>query len=279
MYCLNRHNQLHLLSTPDGEANRARQYATALLADSTEGLVFEPTQHKYFLHGKEIQSVSSIVGYYAPFDNIKVAEGCSANPRSKYYRMTVDEILQVWNDKAAKGTVVHEFGEACFLMKSGLEDMVDDNLKNRLTKNGLEVSSPKEEAVARWWDDLDLDRYVLIAKEARVVNPIMNYAGTFDLLLYDLLEHYYVLRDYKTNEDLFKWTKDTLRPPLTPIKADDHGKYTLQQNLYRIQLENIGIHIGSMELIWLKDNGSYENVKIDEYDTLIRYAMNLHKES
>lgn len=187
--------------------------------------------------------------------------------------------MRVWTDKAAKGTAVHEFGEACFLIKIGREDMVDEDMKGRIGENGLEASSPKEEAAARWWDDLDMDRYVPVAKETRIVNPAMNYAGTFDLLLYDIVEHHYALRDYKTNEDLFKRTKETLRPPLTPIRADDHGKYTLQQNLYRIQLENIGIHVGSMELVWLKDNGTYENVRIGDYDTLIRYAMNSRNDS
>lgn len=274
MYCLSRH---HLPATPGGEADRARLYASVLLADSAEGLVFDPVAHKYFLCGKEIPSVSSIVGYYAPFDSMKIAKLCSVNPRSRYCGMPVEEILRIWTDKAAKGTAVHEFGEACFLVKNGQEDMVEGSLKGRIDADGLEASSPKEEAVARWWNDLDLNRYVPVAKETRIVNPAMNYAGTFDLLLYDLMEHHYALRDYKTNEDLFKRTKETLRPPLTPIRADDHGKYTLQQNLYRIQLENIGIHVGSMELIWLKNDGTYENVRIDEYDTLIRYAMSLRK--
>lgn len=281
MYCLNRHNQLPLLSRqPDGEANRARLYANTLLTDSTAGLTFEPEEHKYFLGNNEIRCVSSIVEHFAPFDSLKVATGCSKNRKHEMYGKEPKEIVAIWKERgrvaAEAGTVVHEFGEACYLFKSGREEDIDIKYKDRMTAEGLMASSVKEEAMARWWDTLDLDRYVIVAKETRVVNPEFNYAGTFDLLLYDLREHYYVLRDYKTNGDLFRWYGDMLRAPLTPIRADDHGKYTLQQNLYRIQLENIGIHVGAMQLIWLRDDGQFQDVEIKNYDKLVRQAMSMY---
>lgn len=265
------------LNDPESEAASAIKMATQLLADSAAGLRFDADRHEYFLGGRRIPCVSDIVEWYAPFDSVGVAEKCSKNPKHEHYNKSINEILAIWEqnrDRAAEaGTQIHEFGEACFLYMSYRDEEIAPEYRDRIKPEGFAAVIPKEEAVARWWDELDTDRFILIAKETRVVNPVLHYAGTFDLLLYDLEEHCFVLKDYKTNEELFKSYGSKLRPPLSLIKADSHGKYTLQQNLYRIQLENIGIKVGMMDLIWLKESGQPENVTIPNYEPLVRYAM------
>ena len=278
MYRLNRQNQKSLLSqASENEAIKARDKALELLRDSADGLTFYPEEHRYFLGEKELVSVSTIVKEYAPFDVQAAAVRASKNIKHEHYGKTPEEILSIWKEKgqaaADAGTEVHNFGEACFCIKEGHEEQMEDRFRQRLADDGLEAADGKEEALARWWDQLDLDRYVLVAKETRIVNPEMGYAGTIDLLLYDLNEHCYVLKDYKTNADLYRWYGKMLRPPLSIIRDNDHGKYTLQQNLYRIQLENIGINVGHMDLIWLKEDGTFEEVRLENYDKLVRYAM------
>lgn len=259
------------------EAQKAITYANGLLEDSTKGLIFDPEEHKYFLGEKEIPSVSSIVNYYAPFDTEGIALRCSKNPRHEHFGKSVEEILGIWDEKkkeaADAGTQVHAFGEACCLYRQGRMDEIDEEYKDRITTLGFEARIPKEEAAARWWDDLDLYRYVVVAKETRIVNPSLCYAGTFDLLLYDMESKSYLLRDYKTNEDLFKFYGNMLKAPLNMIRANDAGKYTLQQNLYKLQLKNIGINVSDMSLLWLKQDGLYQEVHLQDYDTLIAYAM------
>ena len=278
MYRLNRQNQTHLLSqASESEAIKARNKALELLRDSADGLMFDPEEHRYFLGEKELVSVTTIVKEYAPFDVQAAAVRASKNIKHEHYGKTPEEILSIWKEKgqaaADAGTEVHNFGEACFCIKEGHEEHMEDRFRQRLGADGLEAADGKEEALARWWDQLDLDRYVLVAKETRIANPEMGYAGTIDLLLYDLHEHCYVLKDYKTNADLYRWYGKMLRPPLSMIRDNDHGKYTLQQNLYRIQLENIGINVGHMDLIWLKEDGTFEEVRLENYDRLVRYAM------
>lgn len=265
------------LLSQKSEATMAVETARQLIADANSGLVFDDAEHRYFLGEQEIPSVSSIVKEFAPFDTMAKAVSCSKNPKHEHYGKTPEQILAIWEEKrdasAAAGTAVHEFGEACFLVKTGLRDLIPDNLRDRLTNEGFLATSPKEEAVAKWWDALDLNRYVPVAKELRIVNPHLKYAGTFDLLLYDLVEHSYVLKDYKTNADLFRDFGDKLRAPLSIIKANDHGKYTLQQNLYWIQLENIGLNVQQVDLIWLKEDSVFQNVSIRDYKNLIKFAM------
>lgn len=277
MYFLKRKERPAFLDNPESEACKAVETATTLLADSVKGVDFNAEIHEYSYSGRKIDCVSDIVEYYAPFDGYSIALGCSKNPKHEMYGWEVQAILDAWErkrDEAAEaGTQVHEYGEACFLYVSHREKEIEPKFRDRIMNEGFAAVGPKEEAVAKWWASLDTGRFVPVAKESILFNPVLLYAGTFDLLLYDLMKHYYVLKDYKTNEDLFKTHGGKLRAPLSPIKADNIGKYTLQQNLYRIQLENIGIHVGGMELLWLKNNSEVESVSINNYEPLIRFAM------
>lgn len=277
MYYLSRTNQINLLTNKESEAWRARASAIQLLNDSNRGLIFDQVEHKYYLGGRELDSVSTIKDEYGgEFDAEKMAIACSKNPKHKLYGMDPIKIQEMWTkygEEAAKnGTKTHEFAEACFLCKEGNEQLIEGDMSQRCTAYGLAAATGKEIAAANWWDCLDLNRYVLVAKETQIVNPILEYAGTFDLLLYDLAYHHYVLKDYKTNNELFKDYGKRLKAPLSTIPANDHGKYTVQQNLYKIQLDNIGLYIGQMDLIWLHEDGSWQEVPIQDYSRLIRMA-------
>lgn len=276
MYRLSNTSQIGLLSRNETAAGAVR-YARERLADAASGLEFEPLAHRYSFCGEDIPSVSSIVSHFDPFDVRACAERCSRSSRHELFGRSVEDILAIWEERgrtaSEAGTAVHEFCEACFLVKSGRCDAIEGPLRERLGKDGtLLATTPKEEAAARWWDSLDLQRFVLVAKETRLYNPELRYAGTFDLLLYDLQLGHYVQRDYKTNADLFRWYGDRLRAPLSHIKADDVGKYTVQQNLYSIQLKNIDIRVGDMSLVWFKDDASFQEVPLPNLDRLISFA-------
>lgn len=260
------------------EAARAKlEWARQRLDDASRGLTFDPGAHRYYLGGRELPAVSTIVKAFDRFDAVEASRKASANPRSPYFGTPPEEILAAWEQKrdaaAAAGTALHAFGEVCCSFLLGLEDEIPPEFACRVTDGGLAAESPKEEAVARWWASHDWSRFAVVAKETRVVNPSLRYAGTFDLLLYDLHTNSFAQKDYKSNEDLRKWYGDMLRPPLNMIKANDEGKYTVQQTLYSIVLSNIGLNVGSNDLIWLKE-GDYEEVPLDmQYDKVISYAV------
>ena len=247
------------------------------LADSSADLTFDPVQHRYYLGGRELRSVSSIVEYFAPFDTMATAIRCSANPRHKHYGLKPEEIAALWAEEgrraAEDGTRVHAFAEACCSYMTGHEDEVDPAFRDRLSADGLAAVSPKEVAVARWWESKDWSRYAVVAKETRIVNPVLQYAGTFDLLLYDLFGRSFLTDDYKTNKDLERWFGDYLRPPLTMLKSNDLGKYTLQQTSYTISLRNIGLKVAANELIWLREEGCAVYDLPMQYDRVIQYAI------
>lgn len=259
----------------ESEIIKARQ----LLADASCGLQFEPVGHTYTLGERQLESVSQVIKTFAPFDSEKVAEGCSKNPKHEMFGRTVKEILGVWEERknaaAAAGTQIHEFGEACCLYWQGREDEIAEEYRDRITPEGFMACSPKEEAMVKWWNGLSPDRYAIVTAEGRIVNPVLNYAGTFDLLLYDLVCKDFVLKDYKTNEDLTKWYGSYMKAPLNVLKNSDLGKYTMQQNMYGIQLENIGIPVKRMSLVWLKSDRTFEEVYLEHrYRKIISFALN-----
>lgn len=259
------------------EASAYIDWARQRLNDASQGLEFNEEQHRYFFYGREMRSVSSIVEHFSPFDSEAAAKRVSKNPRHELFGKSVEEILAVWDDKArtaaSAGTCIHAFGEACALWVTGNDDAIAPEFRDRITADGFAAESPKEISCALWWDQLNWKRYAFVAKETRVVNPMLGYAGTFDLLLYDKLNDYFCIRDYKTNEDLFKWFSEMLLPPLSMIKRNSVGEYTVQQNLYDINLCNLGIPTGDILLIWLKED-NFEEVQIDKrYQKVIEYAV------
>ena len=254
-----------------------REQTLELLADSTAGLVFDPDEHRYYLGSRELRSVSSIVEHFAPFDKLGVAARCATNPRHEMYGKSIEEIIALWeeNGRAAAddGTQVHAFGEACYLYLLDKEDEMDEAFRERITPGGLEARSPKEVSLARWWAEHDWVRFVPIAKETKVVNPALGYAGTFDLLLWDNYNFTLVDKDYKTNKDLDKWFGEMCRPPLSMLKANDIGKYTIQQTLYTIALRNLSLSVGGNNLVWLREDG-YEERRLElQYDRVVEFAV------
>jgi len=252
------------------------------LADASAGLTFEPEQHRYFFFGREMRSVSSIIEHFAPFDTLAAAQRAAKNPRHPLYGKSVEEIVALWELKrdnaAAAGTSVHSFAEACCLFLHDMEDEMEPQWKERISDAGLVATEPKEKAVARWWASIDWNRYAFVAKETRLVNPMLGYAGTFDLLLLDRYMRSFVMDDFKTNEDLYKWYGDYLRPPLSMLKANDLEKYTVQQTLYSIVVKALGMPLCSNNLIWLRETGFEEVALSMIYERVIQFAVSQLKQ-
>ena len=257
------------------ETVEAVRRASVLLRDSTSDLVFDPVPHEYKVGGRAVPSVSSVIEKYANFDAPATAASCSRNPKSPYYGQKVEDILKGWEDNAnaasSAGSAVHAFGEACFLWTNGREEEIDKEFVGRISADGFAAESPKEIAVARWWENLDTERYAPAIKETPLFNPELNYAGTPDLLLYDTVDGCFRMKDYKTNKDLHDWYGKFMKGSFNKvIKDNDYGHYTVQQILYWIELLNLGLNVKSADLIWLKEDGNYEEVSIDyRYASLI----------
>ncbi len=258
------------------------------ILNSFNELVFVEEGHRYFVGDRELSSVSVVTHIFKKhFDSIaeskKTSERNWNNPKSKYYRMTPEEILAQWqkksSDACSKGTERHEFGESCFYYMTGQYDKILPAFKKRLrTDGGFESKYPEEDAIIKFYQDIP-KCIVPILAETKVYDANLGYAGTFDILFYydaeldgrDKNKSGLMVLDWKTNEDLYKnFNEEKLLHPFEELLDMPLSLYKLQLSLYQICLENIGCKVVGRRILWLKPEGNYDKINLEEYTNILR---------
>ena len=256
-----------------------------LLEEKFGNIQFIEEGHEYFIENEKYTPVSTVISEYEqPFDEDKVAE----NYARKNHRTKAD-VLKEWKFKNLKSTIggsrVHEFGESYTNMVAGFpEKICEANRKQYVDCRGemmLIPTFPKESAVKKFYDEKN-GYLIPVGAEFKLSTRYMGdrvrkICGTCDLLFYEedplFGEGQFVLADWKTNASL---TNDYKRKngicmkfPFDNMIDDALSHYTLQFNLYRRMLESVGVKIGDMRLIWLKEDGDYEIIKIGKLNDSI----------
>ena len=258
------------------------------IINSFKDLIFDEGPHKYYLHGEEMECVSNITHLFKPhFDEEKMAHDTYVRnynkEGSKYYHMTPEMIIESWHniskEACSTGTDRHNFGESVFWWMVGEYDKIVPEFKDRfkINENGeryVESIFPKEDAILSYWEDLPIS-YMPILAENKVFNKnkYYSYAGTFDIAFYYDPEidggnkkfEGIQIHDYKTNKDSYKnFGGETLLEPFEDLLDMSLNIYKLQLAAYQLSLETIGLKVTARRLIWLKPNGCYEKVPIEE---------------
>ena len=249
-----------------------------LLEEKFGNIQFVEEGHEYFIEKEKYTPVSTIISEYEqPFDEDRVSE----NYARKNHR-TKEDVLKEWKFKNLKSTIggsrVHEFGESYTNMVAGFpEKICESNKKQYVDCRGEMVLVPtyaKEFSVKKFYDEKS-DCLIPVGAEFKLSTRYMGdkvrkICGTCDLLFYEedplFGEGQFVLADWKTNvsltNDYKKKNNICMKFPFDNMIDDALSHYTLQFNLYRRMLESVGIKIGDMRLIWLKEDGDYEIIKI-----------------
>lgn len=275
----NTNKWLDIYNSPKYQAIRDK------ILQSFDGLTFIEEGHKYFLKGKEMECVSNVTHQFQEhIDTLKLATETHGrnynNPSSKYYRMTIDEIVKSWekisSDACTSGTFHHEFGESCFYYMTGQYDKILPNFKDRLTEDGgFKAIHPKEDAIVRFYEEIPRCIIPILA-ETRVFVEYdkAGYAGTFDILFYYDAEiegknpekNGLLVLDYKTNKDLYKnFNQQRLLPPFDGLLDMYISLYKLQLSLYENALYKIGLKVIGRRILWLKPDGEYEKINLESY--------------
>ena len=256
-----------------------------LLEDKFGNIQFIEEGHEYFIENEKYTPVSTVISEYEqPFEEDRIAE----NYARKNHRTKAD-VLKEWKFNNLKSTIggsrVHEFGESYTNMVAGFpEKICEANRKQYVDCRGemmLIPTYPKEFAVKKFYDEKS-GYLTPVGAEFKLSTRYMGdkvrkICGTCDLLFYEedplFGEHQFVLADWKTNASL---TNDYKRKngicmkfPFDNMIDDALSHYTLQFNLYRRMLESVGVKIGDMRLIWLKEDGDYEIIKIGKMNDSI----------
>lgn len=244
------------------------EYLKLPILDFFKDLRFEEKEHKYFVNGKPLAiSVSGKVGKYKPpFDEQEVSSEVAERRGVTQY-----SILEEWEterDRACTaGNITHLFGEAYTFNRH------------------LKPKTKLQEAVVKFWADLP-PHIVPVMVENIMYHKKFMFAGTADILLYNLKTKKYIIADYKTNKDLFKVFVDYKKKPgfreqrmLAPFSyflSMPINHYQLQLSYYQILLEQVpGIEIESRKVIWLHTDGTYEMYATEDLTSQLKKELAL----
>lgn len=229
---------------------------------STKDIIFEEKEHRYFYKGVECISTSNVVDMFVPFtdfDKVAVDYAFKNGLTAKIWK-------QRWNNKAklatTQGSFVHLFAE-------DLTHLVNE--EPLILKQFSEVNnyiyplSPKCVASYKYFIDcLNAKEYPFLA-EVKTIWKEYYITGTFDQLIYSTINKYFILRDYKTNAVMTKDFKKPMKVPFNNLNEESLSHYIIQQNIYARNLKKLGIEVKKIELVWLKDNETYELIDIPIY--------------
>lgn len=278
MLNIERIRERYLRNPEPPEVTRVRE----LITNSFKALRFVEDVHKYYIPdgaGGEIElpSVSGVVHEFEPF--VDWDEKCEI--KAAKLGITKEELARQWHERniisTHCGSKTHFFGENAMNMFIGREDLTKKNMPFQYSEDGYLIPyCPKEEAVTKYYEDiLANDNVYPVMPEAMIymgVNdkiPIRRrYAGTFDILLGYRMggKIKFSIHDLKTNADIYKdysrsWNV-MMEEPFGDMGyySEPYSCYCIQLSLYQLGLMQLDIEVVDRNLIWLKDDSTYEKV-------------------
>lgn len=191
------------------------------ITNAFQNLEFQEGPHKYYLHKSdgsvmELPSVSHMTHIFKPeFDKEEKAQRYALK-----HGYNVDEVLRKWEETTIlatnNGTLTHLFGEDYMKFFMGDVDHFSPVIQPQYEKGYLIPYSPKQQAVAKFYEDLFVnDSIYPVMPEAQVYmghnkdyDDVKPYAGTFDMLFT------YKAKDNKWKLLLYDWKGLPLDTPI-----------------------------------------------------------------
>lgn len=191
--------------------------------------------HRY-IHlptGNTIPSVTTYIKQFSkPFN-----EAYWLSYKSRQLGVTEDELREEWRLKGVigreLGTIIHNYLEARFQRKV-IPPVVPDYISTDKVNRILSVCE-------KYYQECDLQYEAL---ELVVGND--KVAGTLDKLMEGG-----ILRDYKTG--ILKVGYDTMLKPFQHLVDSSLNKYAVQLNLYRKLLNEKGVDVNKMEIVFFTE--------------------------
>lgn len=260
------------------EVTEMREY----ILSSFKGLEFIEDGHVYNLYNSDGTIVSNIPSASAIIERFTKKDDWNeiAMRYAVKNNMEVSEVKRMWKEKNIKstnnGSSTHLYGEFMQKFVTSGEPNFCDVLKPQYESGFYIPYSPKQEAISKYWEDaIKINEIYPLLPEVKMYMPINNkygineiFCGTADITFaYKYNDKWCILlEDYKTNASLYndfnRNNRNMMLPPFDNLVDEALSHYIIQQGLYSMMLENLGIEVISRKLVHLKDDGTYEKVKL-----------------
>jgi len=236
------------------------------LFTSFSDITYYDEPHKYYVNGKELISVTTIIHkYQEPFN-----EEYWSQAKATQYGLSVREVLRAWNFINKKGTMkgsaIHDYSENIFQNK--VFDYPKQMIVNEFGFDPvlLEYNVTKKH-VDKFYNDTK-DKLIPIKTEYVVYDGESLIGGMLDMLFYNVKAKEFQIWDWKTNKEFDKESKygNYLSGDLCTIQDSDLEIYSLQLSLYKLIIEkNTGIKLGDSYIVWFSHNNpTYEIIKVND---------------
>jgi len=206
--------------------------------------------HTYTVKDSNTQfdSVTEFIGrFFQPFNEIEIAK--KLIKLDKYRGQTENDILNDWEARRKRGTLVHKEIEEFILQR----DQIDLNEH----KEYINKLDPKTQQAIMFLTKCNIYKNNLIFPEVKVYAEKLQLAGTIDLMIYNKPKNKISLVDWKTNLEIKKkGYKNGISPPTEHIEDCSFNKYELQLSMYRYILEKFyNVEIDGLYILHLKNQG------------------------
>jgi hypothetical protein len=225
-------------------------------------IMFYDEPHKYFLDGKELISVTTLIHQYQEEFN----EDYWSNYKAGQYFVSQEDILRGWkfiNRKGVvKGSAIHDYAEKLFQNKKYEypKEAIFKEFGFDPVWNEYQIT---KKHVDKFYNDVQ-GKLIPIRTEFVVYDKESMVAGMLDMLFYNVKTNEFQIWDWKTNKDFtFEMKNRHLIKDLFTLEDCDLETYSLQLELYKHIIEkNTSIKLGKSYIVWFSHNN--ENYQVIE---------------
>jgi hypothetical protein len=225
-------------------------------------VTFYDEPHKYYLDGKELISVTTLIGNYKEEFNEKYWSEYKGNQ----FGVTPEEIVRAWKFINKKGTIrgsaIHDYAENLFQNKK-FEYPKQLILNEFGFDPVLHTYNICKKHVDKFYNDVQ-GKLIPIRTELVVYDRESLIGGMLDILFWNVKTKEFQIWDWKTNKEFTYVMKDRhLINDLYLLEDCDLELYSLQLGLYKYIIEkNLQIKLGKSYIVWYSHNN--DNYKIIE---------------
>ncbi|MEI6297938.1 MAG: hypothetical protein WCO84_09985 [bacterium] len=225
-------------------------------------VTFYDQPHKYFIDGKELISVTTLIHKYQEgFD-----ESYWSDFKATQHNLTPEEVLRAWKFINRKGTIkgsaIHDYAENLFQNKK-----FEYPQQTILSEFGFDPVLVEYEITKKHVDKFYIDvqgKLIPIRTEMVVYDKESLIAGMLDILFYNVKMKEFQIWDWKSNKKFDTENKEKyLLGNLCTIEDCDLEVYSLQLEMYKQIIEkNTPIKLGQSYIVWFSHrNESYRIIK------------------
>ena len=204
--------------------------------------------HTYKLSNSQtvFTSVTEFISsFFSKFDEKKIAEKLTY--LEKYKNKSVDDILNDWEQRRIRGSLVHK----------EIEKYINDMNTNHVhyQKYNLSHFDLKSQQGVKFLQKCKIYDNNLIFPEVKIFSEEIGLAGTIDLIIYNQPKNQISLIDWKTNVSIKKeGFKNGIKEPTSKITDSAFNKYELQLSMYKYILQTYyKVEVNSIYIIHLTD--------------------------